>query len=199
MKINRKSFIIGIIFSTFTLLVVIYFATKQSYRSSVPYNSEMEVDSLLNLSFDMEEMIESIFLNQGYKLPKNIVFRKASNTTDTITLGRKTIFAYMSPLACWSCVKTINKHLSSIPYTYDLVYLIPENLSVEIQTFLDYTGIPISQVYYLSSNLGLPIEETNRVFLFTLEDKNIIHNVFPPSKYSQEITETYINSIVTNN
>lgn len=83
MKINRKSFIIGIIFSTFTLLVVIYFATKQSYGSSVPYNSEMEVDSLLNLSFDMEEMIESIFLNQGYKLPKNIVFRKASNTTDT--------------------------------------------------------------------------------------------------------------------
>ena len=42
----------------------------------------------------------------------------------------------------------------------------------------------------------MPIEETNKVFLFTINRNNTITNVFPPTKYSQEITEAYINSIL---
>lgn len=163
-------------------------------------NNEVSIlkDSLSNISFDMEEIVECIFQNIGFQLPSDIVFRKASNNNIRKGFEPKTIFAYVSPLACWSCVKTINGHLHDISDSCNITYLIPENLSNEIQTFLDYSNIPKDKVYYMSSNLGLPIEDTNRVFLFTIDEDNLITNVFPPTKYSKEITETYINSIINN-
>ena len=155
-------------------------------------------DSLAMISCDMAEIVECIYLNQGFQLPKNVVFRKALDNSISTIFEKKTIFAYISPLACWSCVKTINGHLSDYFDKCNIVYLIPENLSSEIQTFLDYTKIPKNKVYYISTNLGLPIEDNYRLFLFSLGENNTIIDVFPPTKYSKYITEAYINSIINN-
>lgn len=177
------------------------FRTKSAPAANIKSeNNEASIlkDSLSNISFDMEEIVECIFQNRGFQLPNDIVFRKASNNSIRKEFESETIFAYISPLACWSCVKTINGHLNDISDSCSITYLIPENLSNEIQTFLDYSNIPKDKLYYMSSNLGLPIEDTNRVFLFTIDEDNLITNVFPPTKYSKEITETYINSIINN-
>lgn len=200
--LNKVSTICLIIGSLIFLIVSLFtFGSESKSRiniSSVNNESTKLKDSISNLCFDMEEVVGCIFQNQGFQLPDNIVFRKASNNSISTGLEKGMVYAYVSPLDCWSCVKTINSHLHDISATSNITYLIPENLSDEIQFFLDYSNIPENKIYYMSSDLGLPIEDTNRVFLFTIDRNNIIANVFPPTKYSKEKTETYINSIINN-
>jgi hypothetical protein len=183
------------------ITVLFIFRTNSAPAADIKSeNNEVSIlkDSISNISFDMEEIVECIFQNRGFQLPNDIVFRKASNNSIRSGFDSETVFAYVSPLACWSCVKTINGYLNDISDSCNITYLIPENLSNEIQTFLDYSNIPKNKIYYISTKLGLPIENTNRVFLFTIDEDNLIINVFPPTKYSKEITESYINSIINN-
>lgn len=146
----------------------------------------------------MMYIVESIFTNQGYKVPENISFEKKLYSYKSADFGNNTIFVHVSPLYCWSCIYTINGHIKSVIDDRNLVYIIPAKHANEIDLFLDFMEIPLNNVYFISSNLGLPIEKSNRVFLFTIEEPGIIKNVFPPSKYSREMTQAYINSVLTN-
>lgn len=185
------------ILSLVLLTICVGFANKTN--SSSQYDDSMfeeaEKDSIINMSYDMEDIIESIFTNQGYKLPKDVNLTNGSDKRALLNFDEDIIYAYISPLSCWSCVKSKKKHLTSIDND-NIIFIIPNKFSNDIQTFLDYIGIPHNQIYFISKDLGLPIEETNKVFLFTINRNNTITNVFPPTKYSQEITEAYINSIL---
>ncbi len=185
------------ILSLVLLTICVGFANKTNTSSQ--YNDsefeEAEKDSLINMSYDMEDIIESIFTNQGYKLPKDVNLTKVSDKNVLLNFDENMIYAYISPLSCWSCVKSIKKQLISID-NKNIIFLIPNKFSNDIQTFLDYIEIPHNQIYFISKDLGLPIEETNKLFLFTINNNDTITNVFPPTKYSQEITEAYINSIL---
>lgn len=154
-------------------------------------------DSIIHMSYDMEDIIESVFSNQGYKLPENISYKKFKGDSCNFSFKENTIYAYVSPMTCWSCVKDIKKQLESID-ELKVVYIIPVEFTVDIQTFIDCVGIPMSNIYLLSRKIGLPIEEANKMFLFTVDSNNIITNVFPPTKYSQDITEAYISTILNN-
>ena len=166
-----------------------------STKYSIDYAKK---DSALNMYYDMMYIVESIFTNQGYKVPENISFKKKLYSYKSADFNNNTFFVYVSPLYCWSCVNTINGHIKSVINDRNLAYIIPAKYADEIDLFLDFIDIPSNNVYFISSKLGLPIEESNRVFLFTIEEPNIIKNVFPPSKYSREMTQAYINSVLTN-
>lgn len=197
LKSKSKRIVPLCILSLVLLTICVGFANKTNTSSQ--YNDsefeEAERDSIINMSYDMEDIIESIFTNQGYKLPKDINLTKISDNNDLLNFDENMIYAYISPLSCWSCVKSIKNHLTSIDNN-NIIFLIPNKFSNDIQTFLDYIEIPHNQIYFISKDLGLPIEETNKVFLFTINNNDTITNVFPPTKYSQEITEVYINSIL---
>lgn len=58
------------------------FRTKSAPAANIKSeNNEASIlkDSLSNISFDMEEIVECIFQNRGFQLPNDIVFQKASN------------------------------------------------------------------------------------------------------------------------
>lgn len=198
-----KTFVLGVIVGciSFYLILstgIISSRAKDTHPFLHSTISENKVDSVMKMSYDVEEIIEQIFSNQGYKLPLNTKFRKASNNNVITEFEESAIFFYISPLICWSCVKSINEHLASIADEFHIIYLIPDHMSLDITPFLDYSKIPINDLYYLSTDLGLPIEELNIAFFFTIKNQNLISNVFPPTKYSKELTEAYINIISTN-
>jgi len=184
-----------IIIILFTLGFGFFYKTPNGSRCDDSEFIESQKDSVINLSYDMEDMIEYIFSNQGYKLPEGISMNNVSDRSISLKFNKHRIYAYISPMSCWSCVRIIKNHLIS---NKNITFLIPNKFSADIQPFLDYVEIPYNQVYVLSKNLELPIEETNKVFLFTIKDSSTISNVFPPSKYSRELTETYLNSISIN-
>lgn len=197
MHFKSKRIVPLCILSLVLVTICVGFANKTNSGSQYDDSMFKEVkrDSIINMSYDMEDIIESIFTNQGYKLPKDVNLTKGSDKNVLLNFDEEIIYAYISPLSCWSCVKSIKTHLTSIDND-KIIFIIPSKFSNDIQTFLDYIGIPPNQIYFISKELGLPIEETNKVFLFTINRNHTITNVFPPTKYSQEITEAYINSIL---
>lgn len=181
-----------------TIGVCLYLNTNNLNMLNIKEQESLKGDSLINMAFDMEEIIECIFSNQGYEMSPHLELYMNSMTYKISDLATNTIFVYMSPMSCWSCVKSINNSLTYFSENGNIVfrYLIPHKFSKDIQPFLDYSGIPSDKTFFISSDLGLPIESENRPFLFTLEDSHLIKNVFTPSRYSPELSKVYISNII---
>lgn len=176
------------------IIHIVCYISKTVTKPVQDYEQEEgNIDSIISLSYEIRDIVGDVFLNQDYYLANDIKVKKAINDS-IINFDTNSVYVYISPLSCWSCVKSIHNHLSVID-NRNLKFLVSEKFTDVIKTFLDYVDIPLSQVYFISESLGLPIEETDKVFLFTVNYNRRITNVFPPTKYSKETTEAYFNSI----
>lgn len=197
-SLSRITIISFFLWNLVIIGVCLYLNTNNLHKFHIKEQKSLKEDSLINMAFDMEEIIECIFSNQGYEMSPHLELYMNSMTFKISDLATNTIFVYMSPMSCWSCVKSINNSLTYFSENGNVVfrYLIPNKFSKDIQPFLDYSGIPSDKIFFISSDLGLPVESENRPFLFTLEDSHLIKNVFTSSRYSPELSKVYISNII---
>lgn len=196
-RLNNSALILATMSILLCVALSIIFKNESS-KLEYLQNRESYNDSIVSLSFDMEDIVECAYSNRGYRLSEDVKLRRADGEELCVS-DTNPIYAYVTPLACWTCIRSINKNLINSEASDRIIYIIPNKFSNNIQTLLNYAEIPSDRIYFASSELGLPVEGTDRMFLFTLENNRNIENVFAPSRYSQDLTEIYLNSIITNN
>lgn len=81
-----------IIIILFTLGFGFFYKTPNGSRCDDSEFIESQKDSVINLSYDMDDMIEYIFSNQGYKLPEGI---SMNNVSDRVFLSKLISIEYM--------------------------------------------------------------------------------------------------------
>ena len=141
---------------------------------------------LANLQADMAEMVEDIFANRGVSV-KAADVALADSTGRAVEFGSfsadSTIYVYFTPLACWECIRTVCGALLSDAGAERLRFVVPESLRHAVGRIKAEAGVPDSRVVYMSGSLGLPVEDDNKIFLYTVESGDgvvRIENVFAP-------------------
>lgn len=135
------------------------------------------VDSLIRLNIEVEDMIEECYRNKCYRLSNQNTIAADGSIHTFRSFSSSTIYVYVTPLTCWSCMKTISAQLKESPYYQDVVFLLAGDFSIENKSFLEFAEIPIERTYALVQALQIPIEDKHSIFLFNINKQCEIHNI----------------------
>ncbi len=175
---------------------------RQSDQAS-PSGNEMfepvDTEAVMRLEYDMADMVEDIFSNQDGKIDFKVT--RLSDMTDREVGFRSltkdsVIYMYFTPLACWDCVKAVCGHLRESDYGRFVWLVMPESLSHASGRIRAEAGISDDRLYKLRGELGIPLEDDNRVFFFTVEEggSGRIKNVFAPNE-DIAVTDAYFDAV----
>lgn len=133
---------------------------------------------------DVAEMVEDAFSNRGASVRRvDVSLTDASGRPADFRMfsADSVVYMYFTPLACWECIKTVCRAVPADGPT--VLFVIPEHLRDAVGRIKAEAGVPDRATCYLRGSLGLPVEDDNKVFFFTLEDdgpRMRVENVFAP-------------------
>ncbi|MDE6684242.1 MAG: hypothetical protein K2J94_03575 [Duncaniella sp.] len=197
--------LLAMILATLIIMVTCHSCIDRNADNYADDSIDMQTDSakLVDMHNDMLDMVEDIYSNQGrYFNDENVrLFRSDSSVVKFSSFTEcGTVYMYFTPLACWECIREISKGALESDNACSLSFIIPISLRNAVGRIMMECNIPSEQVYYIEGSLGLPIEEENKVFFFTITpgEKSThrlnVENVFVPVR-DADVVVTYLGAL----
>lgn len=169
------------------------------------FGLEEKSDSLMlsDLRIDIVEMVETTYSNQGLSVETKAVSISDAegNPVDFRYFSAdRSIYMYFTPLACWECIHTVCKAVLNSDCGEDVVFVIPESLRGAVGRIIAEAEVPADKTFYLHGSLGLPVEQENKLFFFTLSSSPrepglmAINDVYAPLAYAEAV-DAYLSTL----
>lgn len=201
--------VLSILFIGLALLTMLGYSscscggTDESGSALSEFEDSLAMESLKN---NVADMVEEIFTNQQGRIKVTDVIPVDSNG-ESVPLrafdADSVVYMYFTPLACWECIKSASAAIQRGEHASRIRYLIPESLRNAVNQIMAEAEIPDSQVCYVADGcLGLPIEDDNKIFFFTLDRDSsdnrymVIRNVFSPIREVENLTDIYLGVLI---
>jgi|UniRef100_UPI004024EBF7 hypothetical protein len=153
------------------------------------------IEKLNEMYLMAEESFAYTYLNTNLNVSidnnKNLVNKEKHNICLEKIKRHYTYYVYIPNYVCYDCITKIVEDLRNYGCIKQTLFIIP--LENDYGELTKQIKIPSGNILYLKDKLGLPIEDENVIFMFTLSSDNKIENIYAPNKRLSKLTETYLN------
>lgn len=157
------------------------------------------MDSIKNLNstyYASEDIFSYAYLNsdtyKSFPYGKNLFNQKFLKNMDAAILFNYDWVVYIPRAPCVSCITELCGTLESQSAIEKCAFIMHKDLSSEDFIFQSMKGIPTENIFFFEGNLGIPLEDEERLFIFTLSKNFIITDIYVPEKKLQNLTEIYL-------
>lgn len=132
-------------------------------------------------------------LNQSLSLDFIIYDSENNMIMDRDLLLKYKRYVYLPDYACESCILSLCGILKDNNFIKEIGFFISRNNSEKFEQIISKATIPMSNILYYEGSFGLPIENEQKIFMFSLSKDFHFRDIYVPDKHTEKLTDIYLN------
>lgn len=102
-------------------------------------------------------------------------------------------FVYIPRYVCEDCIVDLCGIFQNQDLMEDVAFILPYD--EDFNNLVKAVGLSSSNIKYIKGKMGIPAENENLMFVFTISPNYKVKNVYVPDRKLKNLTESYINVI----